>query len=161
MYKAAQGRERVRIKAAGGTNAFGGNNEGGANAASAASDERANPDKTAASIGDLEACFDNLANAAKVERTTLNELVKNNGLLTSSNSELVAENKAAAAENKKLRAEIDTLRKATNGRNGEERCKCRHCKGKCKGLRSNHNNSECLELPANASKRGADWKTCL
>ena len=96
-----------------------------------------------------------------MERTTLDELVKNNGLLTSSNSELVAENKAAAAENKKLRAEIDTLKKATKGRSDGECRKCRHCKGKCKGLRSDHNDSECLELPANASKRGADWKSCL
>jgi hypothetical protein len=53
MYKAAQGRERVRVKAAGGANAFGGNNEGRANAASAADDERTNPDEAAASIGDL------------------------------------------------------------------------------------------------------------
>ena len=31
---------------------------------------------------------------------------------------------------------------------------CRHCKGKCMGLRSDHNERGCLELPANASKCG-------
>jgi len=164
MYKAAQGKERVRVKAAGGTNTFGGNNEGGANAASAADEERTNPDGAAASIGDLEACFDNLTNAAKVERTTLDELVKNNGLLTTANSELVAANREAAAENKKLRAENDSLRKAAKGNGGgRERLtrKCCHCKGKCKGIPACHKDNDCLELPANAGKRGADWKSCL
>ena len=94
MYKAAQGRERIRVKAAGGTNSFGGNNEGGANAAV----EPPNSDEVAASVGDLEACFDNLANAAKVERTTLDELVKNNAALTTANSDLVAEVKEKNAE---------------------------------------------------------------
>ena len=54
MYKAAQGRERIRVKAAGGTNSFGGSNEGSANAASAG--EPPNSDEVAASVGDLEAC---------------------------------------------------------------------------------------------------------
>ena len=165
LYKTAQGKERVRVKAAGGANAFGGNNEGSANAASATDEERTNPDGV--SIGDLEACFDNLANAAKVERTTLDELVKNNGLLTTSNSELVAANREAAAEIKKLRAENDSLRKAAKGNSGGngggERLtrKCRHCKGKCKGIPAWHKDNDCLELPANAGKRGADWKSCL
>jgi len=155
MYKTAQGRERVRVKAAGGANAFGGNNEGGANAASAAGDKRDNSDETAVSIGDLEACFDNLANAAKVERTTLDELVKNASVLTTTNSELVA-------ENKKLRAENDTLKKAAKGNSGNrERKLCGHCKGKCKGLKKEHKHQDCLELPANAGKRGTDWKSCL
>ncbi|KAL7531028.1 hypothetical protein ACHAXR_003813, partial [Thalassiosira sp. AJA248-18] len=116
-------------------------------AAAAADEEHNNPDSAAASIGDLEACFDNLANAAKVERTTLDELVKNNGLLTASNSELVS-------ENKKLRAEIDTLRNAAKSNSGGERKKCRHCKGKCMGLRDKwHKEKDCLELPTNAGKR--------
>ena len=156
MYKAAQGRERIRVKAAGGTNSFGGNNEGGANAAV----EPPNADEVAASVGDLEACFDNLANAAKVERTTLDELVKNNAALTTANSDLVAEVKEKTAEIKKLRAENDSFRKNAKGKGGKNR-KCRHCNGKCMGLPSNHRDSECLELPANASKRGADWKSCL
>ena len=79
-----------------------------ANAASAAGDKRDNSDETAVSIGDLEACFDNLANDAKVERTTLDELVKNESVLTTTNSELVA-------ENKKLRAENDKLKKTAKG----------------------------------------------
>ena len=168
MYKAAQGKERVRVKAAGGTNAFGGNNEGSqANAAEEQHNNPPNSDEVAASVGDLEACFDNLANAAKVERTTLDELVKNNGLLTTSNSELVAANRESAAENKKLRAENDALRKAAKGNGGGngsgERLtrKCRHCKGKCKGIPAWHKDNDCLELPANAGKRGADWKSCL
>ena len=159
LYKTAQGKERVRVKAAGGANAFGGNNEGSANAASATDEERTNPDGV--SIGDLEACFDNLANAAKVERTTLDEMVKNVSVLTTTNSALVAENKASAAENKTLRAENDALKKAAKGTGGSARRNCIHCLGKCNGMREWHKDKDCLELPANASKRKADWKSCL
>ncbi len=158
MYKAAQGKERVRVKAAGGTNAFGGNNEG----ANAAEEQRSNPpnsDEVAASVGDLEACFDNLANAAKVERTTLDELVKNNGVLTTSNGALVAANREKSAEIKKLRAQIASLGKAPDGNGGNSDRQCRHCKGK--GNQGRHKDYHCWELPQNAGRRKADWKSCL
>ena len=95
MYKAAQGRERVQAKAGGGNNSSGGVNAGGANAAAAATNYL--PIEYAGAkpftIDELEACFNKLANMAKSERTTLDELVKSIAVLTATNSELVAENK--------------------------------------------------------------------
>ena len=53
-------------------------NAGGANAAAAATDSPPTEDAGAKpfAANKLEACFDNLANAAKAERTALKELVK-------------------------------------------------------------------------------------
>jgi len=168
MYKAAQGKERVRAKAAGGSDSFGGNNEGGANAVlagtnavgadAAAGDHCNNTNGGAFSVAELESCFDNLANAAKAERATIDELVQNNSVLTTTNSDLVASNKKLGNEKTQLQHEINALRKrggeprASSGR-GKPR-PCKHCKG-------DHKDNECLELPQNASKRGADWKSTL
>ena len=94
MYKVAQGRDRVRAKSGGGNNSFGGLNAGGANAAAAATNSPPTEDSGAEpfTVDELEACFDNLANTAKAERTTLNELVKIIAVITATNSELVAAN---------------------------------------------------------------------
>ena len=77
MCKSAQGRERVRSKAGGGKNSFGGVNASGANTTAAATDSL--PTNSAGdkpfTVDELEACFDNLANAAKAERSTLDKLV--------------------------------------------------------------------------------------
>ena len=160
MYKAAQGKERVRAKAAGGSTSFGGNNEGGANAGTntGGADAAAGTNGGAFSVTELESCFDNLANAAKVERATIDELVKNNSVLTTTNSDLVASNKKLGNEKTQLQHEINALRK----RGGEPRAgagrgsprPCRHCQG-------DHQDNACLELPQNAKKRGADWKSAL
>ena len=95
MYKAAQGREPVGAKDGGGKNSFGSVNASGANAAAAATDSLPTEDAGAepSTVDEIEACFDKLANAAKAERTTLKELVKNIAVLTAPNSELVAANK--------------------------------------------------------------------
>ena len=73
MYKAPQGRERVRSKAGGVKNSFGGVNAGGANTAAAATNYPLTDDAGAEpfAIDEVEACFDNLTNAAKTERSTL------------------------------------------------------------------------------------------
>lgn len=129
MYKAAQGRERVRIKVAGGANAFGDNNEG--RQANVVEEQHSNPpipDNDV--VGHFEACFDNLANVAKVERTTLDELVKNNEVLTTSNVALVAENREKSAKINKLEARIRELEKAAGGNGGNSERVCRHCKNK-------------------------------
>ena len=108
MYKAAQGRERVRTKAGSGKDSFVGVNPGGANAATAATAKVGGANAAAAAtnsppmgdagaepfaVDELEACFNNLVHAAKAERTTLNELVKGITVLTVTNSKLVAANK--------------------------------------------------------------------
>ena len=71
----------MRAKAGGGTNSFGGVTPGGANAAgdtkhkpyAAAAATDAPPTDNAGNepftVGELEACFDNLTNAAKAERS--------------------------------------------------------------------------------------------
>ena len=113
MYKAAQGRERVRSKAGGGKNSFGGVNAGGANTAAAATNSPPTDDASAEpfTVDKLEACFDNLDNAAKAERSTLYELVKSIAVLTTTNSKLVATNKKWGGENTTLQHEINALRK--------------------------------------------------
>ena len=96
MYKAAQGRDRVRAKDGGIKNSFGGINAGGANTAAAAATNSPPTDNAGAepfTVDELEACFDNLANAAKAERSTLDELVKSIAVLIATNSELVATKK--------------------------------------------------------------------
>ena len=174
LYKAAQGRERVRAKAGGGTDSFGGVNPGDSNAAG---DTKPKPNAAAAAtdapptdnagdkpftVGELEACFDNLANAAKAERSSLEELVKSLVTPTTTNSELVAANKKLANEHANLQRKINGLRKRggapkgnANKTSGPQRSPCRHC-----GLK-NHAHADCLELPQNALKRPAGWESKL
>ena len=73
IYKAAQGRECVRSKAGGGKNSFGGVNASGANTVAAATNSPPTDASGAETftIDEVEACFDNLTNAAKAERSTL------------------------------------------------------------------------------------------
>ena len=113
MYKVAQGRECVRAKAGDGMSSFGGVNDGGINTAAAATVSLPTEDAGAEpfSVDDLEACFDNLANMAKAERTMLDELLKSIAVLTPTNSELVATNKKWGGENTNLQHEINALRK--------------------------------------------------
>jgi len=160
MYKAAQGKERVRAKAAGGKDSFGGSNAGSANAATNNTPTGGSgaDDNTAFTVDDLEACFDNLANAAKSERTTINELTKSNAVLTATNAELVAANKKLDNEKNQLQQEVNALRK----RDGAPRNDSRRRRGKkCDHCGDNHPSDKCMELPQNASKRGADWKSKL
>jgi hypothetical protein len=171
MYKAAQAKERVRARASGGTNSFGGSNAGGANAATgnntsdgAAGGADADEDNGAAfTVEDLEACFDNLASAAKAERSTLDELVKSNAALVRTNGELVAANNKLDQRVTQLNNTIANLKKNGDGgssRNTRRRGQrgkpaCAHCKD------TDHPSDECLELPSNASKRPAGWKSKL
>ena len=113
MYKSVHGRERVRAKVGGGKNSFGGVNASGANTAAAATDSPPTDDAGAEpfTVNELEACFDNLANAAKAERSTLDELIKSIAVLTATNSELVETNKKWGGENTTLQHEINALRK--------------------------------------------------
>ena len=102
MYKSAQGRERVREKAGRGNNSFGGVNAFSANTSDAATDSPLTDDSGAEpfNVDDMEVCFHELANTAKAERTTLNELLKIIAVLTATNSELVAVNKKWGGGNK-------------------------------------------------------------
>ena len=150
MYKAAHGRERVRAKAGGGKNSFGGVKAGGANTAAAATNYLPTKDAGAKpfTVYKLEACFDNLANAAKAERSTLEKLAKSIAVLTAINSELVATNKKWGGENTTLQHEINAQRKRggdsrLTSRKRKGRRPCKHCGGKA------HVNAECLELPQN------------
>ena len=128
------------MKAAGGSNAYGGSNQGGANAAVpcapgarpaaarfslpaiSASRGRAPPatdptegEKAPFTIGGLEACFNNLANAAKTERLAINELSKSIAVLTADNNILVAEVRKLGNDTTALQQDINGLRR----RNGE------------------------------------------
>ena len=113
----------MRAKAGGWTNSFGGVNPVGANAAG---DTKPTPNVAAAAtdspptdnagdepvaVGELEAFLDNLANVAKAEWSSLEELVKSLATLTTTNSELVAANKKLANEHANLQHEINGLRK--------------------------------------------------
>ena len=108
----------------------------------------------------FEACFDNLANAAKAEHTTLNKLVKSIAVLTATNSKLVAAGGKWGEENTTLQHEINALRK----RGGNSRLTSIKNKGRrsCKncGVKV-HNHAGCLELPQNAKKREAVWESKL
>ena len=103
----------MRSKAGGGKNSFGGVNAGGANTAAAATDSPPTDDAGAETftVNKLEACFDNLDNAAKAERSTLYELVKSIAVLTTTNRKLVATNKKWGGENTTLQHKLNTLRK--------------------------------------------------
>ena len=162
MYKAAQGRERVRAKAGGGKNSFGVVNAGGANTSAAATNSMPTDDAGVEpfTVHDLEALFDNLANAAKTERSTLDELVKSIAVLTATNSKLVVTYKKWGGENTTLQHEINVLRK----RGGDSRLTsikrkgrrpCKNCGGKA------HVNADCLVLPRNSTKREEGWKSKL
>ena len=162
MYKAAQGKERVRAKAGCGNISFGGVNAFSANTSAAATNFPLTDDAGAEqfNVDKLEACFDNLTNTAKAERTTLDELVKIIAVLTATNSELVAVNKKWGGENKTLQHDINALRK----RGGDSRLTsskkkgrrpCNHCGGK------GHVEADCLELPQNATKCEEGWKNKL
>ena len=110
MYKAAQGRERVRAKVGGGKNSFGGVNTGNANTAAAATNSPLTDDAgdEPFTVEKLEAWFDNLA---KVERSMLDELVKIIAVLTAPNSKLLVMNKKWGGENTTPQHEINSLRK--------------------------------------------------
>ena len=162
MYKTVQGRERVRAKSGGGKNSFGGVNADGANTTAADTDSLPTDDAGAEpfTVDKLEACFDNLANTAKAERTTLNKLVIIIAVLTATNSKLVAAEKKWGGENTTLQHEINALRK----RGGDSRLTsskkkgrrpCKHCGG------NGHVDADCLELPQNAMKREKVWKIKL
>ena len=164
MYKAAQGRELVRAKAGGGKNSFGGVNAGGSNTTAAAAATNSPPTDDAGAetftVNNREACFDNLSNAAKAERSVLDDLVKSIAVLTATNSELVATNKKWGGENTTLQHKINALRK----RGGDSRLTsskrkgrrpCNNCGGKA------HVDVDCLELPQTATKREEGWKSKL
>ena len=164
MYKAAQGRELVRAKAGGGKNSFGGVNAGGSNTAAAAAATNSPPTDDAGAetftVNKVEACFDNLANAAKAERSTLEKLAKSIAVLTAINSELVATNKKWGGENTTLQHEINVLRK----RGGDSRLTSIKRKGRrpCKNCGGNgHVDADCLELLQNATKCEEVWKSKL
>ena len=163
----------MRAKVGGGNNSFGGVNPGGANAAgsiqptlstaAAATDSPPTDDASddLFTVSKLEACFDNLANAAKAKQSSLDELVKSLAALTATNSEPVAANKKLAGEHTNLHHEINALRK--RGGNSKQNFKknlgrrkpCKHYGAK------NHDHADCLELPQNASKRAAGWESKL
>ena len=85
----------MRAKAGGGKTSFSGVNAGGANTTATSTDSPPTDDPGAEpfTVDKLEAYFDNLANVAKVERSTLDELVKSIVVLNDTNSKLMATNK--------------------------------------------------------------------
>ena len=139
IYKEAQGIERVRVKAAGGPDAYGGANQDGANAATpCASGARPAADRSpppATSIGRgrappaadqapftlvdlnslLEACFDSLANVGANERSAVDELAKPNAALAATNANLVAKVRKLGNEKTVLQQEINGLRRQHGG----------------------------------------------
>ena len=147
MYKSAQGREHARAKARDGKNSFGGVNADGANTAATATDSLPTDDAGAKTftVDELEACFDNLANAAKAEHTALDELVKSIAVLTATNSGLVATNKKWGGGNTTLQHDINALRKrggdsCLTSSKKKGRRPCKHCGGK------GHVDAGCLKL---------------
>ena len=150
LYKKTLGMERVRVKSGGGADSFRGANPGGANAArnmvpgvpgsrpaaaNTATDSPPTDDKNEApfTAGELEAWFDNLANAAKAERATVDELVKSIAALTATNSQLVVEVTKLGKEKTVIQQEVNGLWRRgspsdtmqTSGTRGGRR-NCRH-----------------------------------
>lgn len=99
IYLEAHERLRAREAAQGGSNSF-----GGANAATDA--EEAEPEEAAATLGELEACMDTLACAARTDAATLSELVKSNASLTTANAKLSAEVTRVSKINRHLHGEL-------------------------------------------------------
>ena len=111
-------------------------------------------------VDKLEACFNNLANTAKAERTTLDELVKIISVLTATNRKLVVVNKKWGEGNTTLQHDINTLRKrggdsCLTSSKKKGRWPCKHCGGK------GHVDADCLELLQNATKCEEGWKSKL
>lgn len=173
IYKKAQGKERVRMKAAdaaaakladlgrsdGQSSEQSGSHEFALEASGTGQEEPF-------SVADLEACFDNLANAAKAERETLDELVRSNAALTKLTAELVSTNKKLANNVWDQQRQINSLKKGTpagprtrggdhGNRSGGGNKKCKHCN------RDTHTSEDCWELPQNATKRPEGWNSCL
>jgi hypothetical protein len=172
MYKKAQGKERVRVKAVGGKSSFGANaatsTSSGSNAPSVASAPFSEPRRGEGeedepfTLSDLEACFDNLANAARAERSTLDELVKSNSVLTTTNSELAKTNKSLTNEVNSLQRQVNALKKKGGDRGSSSRARApRASKKKCSHCSGDHASDDCFELPANAGNRPAGWASKL
>ena len=162
MYKSAQGREHARAKARDGKNSFGGVNADGANTAATATDSPPTNNAGAEpfTVDELEVCFDNLANAAKAERSTLDNLVKSTAVLTATNIEIVATNTKWRGKNTTLQHEINALRKL----GGDSRLTSRKIKGRrpCKHYGGKaHVDANCFEIPQNATKHEEGWKSKL
>ena len=160
IYKAAQNIAHVRTAAAGGTNSFGGV---AANAAretqQSSTDGAAAGDGTAESelgLAEMEGFFDNLAMAVKVERTTLDELVKNNSVLTATNDRLAR--RIATLEKEAKARPAPGGGGATN--NAAKTMRCSTCNGKG-SKQPPHWTKRCWEAPKNAAQRPANWVSCL
>ena len=105
----------------------------------------------------MKGYFDNLAQAAMNDQSTLAEMVRAMSNLTESNEVLTKTNAA-------LTLQLGVLQKAKgtnnprNPRTGagvgppKEMKRCPHCK-----IEVYHASSDCFELPANAAKRPHNW----
>ena len=173
MFKAAENRARTQAGVSG-KNSFGG---AGANAAT---DEKQPPKQSTGSgsgggpptsnsvtLGDIEACFDNLANAARADQAAVSELAKNLTVLTETNKTLVAANEKLSK--RVVHLETTLARKGggnsasggDGGGDGGKKPRCKVCKGKGDAKQGSHSSWNCWEKPENASKRPADWTSAL
>ena len=155
LYKRYQNQEHVKAQI-NGDNAFAAKEETVADATDQGKDPPAQ-----FTLEDLEACFDNLACAAKADQDSIAELVKVNAALVKTNADLTAalakltaESKAQPSNNSRRRGGRNRGGGGGGSKDGEgEKCPiCNH------GV---HAKEDCWELPQNASKRPAGWKSVL
>ena len=131
---------------------------GAANAATDSQSEDMNPHMGAAMGATMEGYFDNLAQAAMNDQSTLADMVRAMSNLTESNEVLTKTNAA-------LTHQLGVLQKAAKGSNNPRNPRtgagagppkamklCPHCK-----IEVYHDPSDCFELPANAAKRPRNW----
>ena len=163
LYKAAQGKERVRKLAAGGSESFGGANSANHSPAPSRCDSQGSLGKPEpVTLEVLEGCFDNLANAAKTERATMDELTKSIAVLTATNAELVATISKLTA---RIQKEGGGKKPWVGGDDVKPKkqpaAPCRLCEGEGAPNNGMHWRNECLEDPKNAKIRPAGWKSVL
>jgi hypothetical protein len=174
MYRVAEKKSKIKIKAAGGKDQFG--------SANAATDETPPPDDNNEPVGlpALEGYFDNLAAAAVNEKAVLETLVTTNATLTASNAELSATVTKLTNDVRHLQQENNSLRRKGTAApppavpqpppreyRRQDRGPPiqrlfptpRHCPNCKRDVR--HMPANCHELEANASQRPAGWSSCL
>ena len=108
-YLEAHELQRARADAGGGANSFGGARAGAAPAGTFEEEYLEEEDLDvagAATVGDLEACMEDLALAAKTEQATLASLVRSNASLTATNSRLAEELEYGARVNRSLHSQL-------------------------------------------------------
>jgi len=157
LYKRAQNQERVRAQI-NGDSAFAATGEGATQEGGQEGESPGKDPPAQVTLEDLEACFDNLACAAKADQDSIAELVKANAALVKTNKDLTTALAKLAAD---ARAAPNTSRKrGGRGRGGggggeKDGEKCPICN------KAGHGKAGCWELPENASKRPDGWKSVL